>query len=121
MERAIRSVEDVIRTNKLALEEKIGEVLEVDTAAMAWLIELCADLLNKCQGEDGKTPYETLRGKHLSESLLEFGSQVMLKVRDKVSGGVMQEWVEGTWLESRSTTLEHLWPGNCSCQDSGRA
>ena len=41
--------------------------------------------------------------------MLEFGSQVMLKVMDKVSGGVTQErWVEGTWLGSRFTTLEHL-------------
>ena len=45
---AIRSVEDMIRTHKLALEEKIGEVLKVDTAAMPWLIEHCADMLNKC-------------------------------------------------------------------------
>ena len=45
----------------------------------------------------------------LSGSMLEFGSQVMLKVMDKVSGGVMQErWVEGTWLGSRFTTLEQL-------------
>ena len=33
----------------------------------------------------------------------------MLKVMDWVSGGVMQErWVEGMWLGSRFTTLEHL-------------
>ena len=110
VERAIRSVEDMIRTHKLALEEKIGEVLKVDTAAMAWLVEHCADILNKCQqGKDGRTPYERLRGKQFSGSMLEFGSQVMLKVMDKVSGGLMQErWVEGTWLGSRFTTLEHL-------------
>ena len=37
---------------------------------------------------------------------MEFGSQ---KVMEKVSGGVVQErWVEGTWLGSRFTTLEHL-------------
>ena len=104
VERAIRSVEDMIRTHK------IGEVLKVDTVAMAWLVEHCADILNKCQqGKDGRTPYERLRGKQFSGSMLEFGSQVMLKVMDKVSGGLMQErWVEGTWLGSRFTTLEHL-------------
>ena len=47
--------------------------------------------------------------KQFSGSMLEFGSQVMLKLTDKVSGGVMQERrVEGTRLESRVTTLEHL-------------
>ena len=96
----------MIRTHKLALEEKIGEVLNVDTAAMAWLVEHRADVLNKCQqGKDGRTPYERLRGWQFSGSMLEFGSQVMLKVVDKVSGGVMQErWVEGTWLGSRFNT-----------------
>ena len=33
----------------------------------------------------------------------------MLRVMDWEGGGVMQErWVEGTWLGSRCTTLEHL-------------
>ena len=41
VERAIRSVEDMIRTHKLALEEKIGEVLKVDTAAMVADRALC--------------------------------------------------------------------------------
>ena len=40
--------------------------------------------------------------------MLEFGSQVMLKVTDK-AGGVMQErLVDGTWFGSRFATLEHL-------------
>ena len=92
------------------MEEKIFEVLKVDTAATAWLVGHCADILNKCQqGKDGRTPYERLRRKQLSGSMLEFGSQVKLKVMDKVSGGVMQErWVEGTWLGRQFTTLENL-------------
>ena len=100
----------MIRTQTLVLEEKIGEVLKVDTAALARLIGHCADILIKCQrGKDGRTPYERLRGKQLSGSLLEFRSQVMLKVMDKVSGGVIQErWVEGTWLANRFKTLEHM-------------
>ena len=112
--RAIRSVEDMIRTRKLALEEKIGEVLKVDTAAMAWLVEHCADILNKCQqGKDGTTPHERLWRKQLSRSMLEFESQVMLKAMDKVSGGVMQErWVEGTWLGSRLRRPNTWLPGS---------
>ena len=35
VERANRSVKDMIRTHKLASEEKIGEVLKVHTAVMA--------------------------------------------------------------------------------------
>ena len=109
VERAIQPVEDMIRTHKLALEEKIGEVLKVDTAAMV-ADRALRRLLNKSQqGKDVRTPCERSRGKQFSGSMLEFGSQVMLKVLDKVSGGVMQErWVEGTWLGNQFTTLEHL-------------
>ena len=57
--------------------------------------------------------------------MVEFGWQVMLKVMDKVSGGVMQErWVEGTWLGRRfydARTLGSLEVGRSGCQDSGRA
>ena len=49
MERATRSVEDITRSHKLALEDMIGEVLTVDTAAMVWLVEHCADILCKRQ------------------------------------------------------------------------
>ena len=65
----------MIRTHKLALEEKIDEVLKVDTAAMAWLVEHCADILNKCHEERmAGTLYERFRGKHFSGSILEFGA-----------------------------------------------
>ena len=92
----------------MALEERIREVLKFDTAATAWLIEQ--------QGKDGRAPFERLRGKQFSGSMLEFGSQVMLKVKDKVSGGV-----KCTWLGSRFTTLEHFGGHGRNCPDSGRA
>ena len=70
MERAIRSVEDLTVTHKLALEDKIGEVLKVDTAAMACLVEHCADILSKCQhGKDGRTPSERVAGENSSVDL----------------------------------------------------
>ena len=55
VERPIRSAEDMIRTHKQALENKIGEVLKVDTAVMAWMIEHCADIVNKERMAGGST------------------------------------------------------------------
>ena len=52
-------------------------------------------------------------GKQFSGSLLEFGSQVMLKGMDKVSGGVMQErWVEGTGWEVALRRSNTWFPGS---------
>ena len=110
VERAVRSVEEMIRTHKIALEAKVGEKLSISHSAIGWMIEHCADILNKCQvGRDGRTPYERLKGKKYGGTFMEFGSPVMLRVTDKPQGGLMQErWVEGIWLGSRFNTLEHL-------------
>ena len=59
-------------------------------------------LLNKCQqGKDGRTPYERLRGTQFSSSMLEFGSQVMLKVMGEVGLRRSNTWLPGSrtdWL-----------------------
>ena len=97
VEKAFRSVEGMIRTHKLALKERIGEVLKVDTAAMPWLVEHRTDRLNKCQqGKDGRTPYESLRGKQFSGLMLAFGSQVVLKVTDALCCS-SAEWKARGW------------------------
>ena len=127
VERAVGSVEDMVRTHQLALEEKIGEVLKVNTAVMAWVIEHCADILNGCQqGTDGRTPH--MRGcceEQLSGSMLEFGSQVMLKVMDKVSGGCDAGALGGRHLAGKSVydarTLGCQGVGRSGCQNSGCA
>ena len=110
IERAVRSVEEMVRTHKLALESRLGERIAVDHPAIAWLIEHSVDLLNKCQmGKDGRTPYERLKGKRYGGTFMDFGCPVMLRVTDKPQGGLMQErWVEGTWLGMRWSTWEHL-------------
>ena len=109
-ERAIRSVEEIVRVHKLALEARVGEKLPVTHAVIPWLVEHAADLANKCMmGKDGRTGYERLKGKGSRGEILEFGSMVMLRLAGKVQGGLMQErWVEGIWLGVRFHTGEHI-------------
>ena len=109
-ERAVRSIEEIVRTLKLDLESRLAQRIPIEHPAVAWLIEHGADVLNKTQvGQDGRTPYERLKGKKYGGSFLEFGAQVMLKVSGQVQGGLMQErWVDGTWLGMRFSTQEHL-------------
>ena len=110
VERAVRSIEEMVRTHKIALEVKIGGKLNIKHSAIGWMIEHCADILNKCQvGKDGRTLYERLKGKKYGGTFMEFGSPVMLRVSDKPQDGLMQErWIEGMWLGTRFNTLEHL-------------
>ncbi len=109
-ERAVKSIEEMVRTHKLALEKRVGEPIPITHKVMPWLIEHCADILNKFQvGKDGRTPYERLKGKQFHGTVLEFGAQVMIKVTGKLQGGLMQErWIEGTWLGMRFHTQEHI-------------
>ena len=55
-ERAVQSMEKLIRVHKLAIETRIKEKPSVRHPLFAWLVEICADLYNRLQvGVDGKT------------------------------------------------------------------
>ena len=109
-ERAVQEIEEGVRTHKLDIESKVGELIPITHAIIPWMIENVADLLNKqCVGKDGKTPYERLKGKGYRGEFLEFGSSILHRVPDKPQGGLMvPRWVPGTWLGKRFTTDEHV-------------
>jgi len=109
-ERAVQSVEEMIRVHKLALESKTGVRLEVRHALFAWLVEHCADCLNKrVVGADGRTAWERVHGRRYHGEMLEFASKVMFRVVGKVQGSIMTErWYEGVWLGKSATSDEHL-------------
>ena len=48
-ERAIQSMEKLIRVHKLSIETRINEKLSVRHPLFAWLVEFCADLYNRFQ------------------------------------------------------------------------
>ena len=50
VERAERSVEEMIRTHKIVLEGKKGEKLNISHSATGRMIEHCAGILNKMSG-----------------------------------------------------------------------
>ena len=63
-ERAVQSVEGMVRTMKIDLEEKLGTQVPCAHPIMSWMVEHAAETLNRyLVGEDGKTAYERLRGK----------------------------------------------------------
>ena len=109
-ERAVQSVEEMVRVHKLALEGRLQQRLPVRHAVFAWLVEHAADVLNRyCVGRDGRTPFHRLRGRHCESHMAEFGALVMFRVAGKVHGGNMQErWFTGVWLGKQLSSEEHL-------------
>ena len=109
-ERAVQSVEEMVRVLKLALESRIGKQLQVSHLLFTWLVEHAVDILNKfVVGRDGKSAFERLKGKKYHGMMVEFASPVMFRVSGKVEGGVMTDrWYEGIWLGKRFDTEEHL-------------
>ena len=99
-ERAVQSIEEMLRVHKLALESRLGSRLPVSHPIFAWLVEHCADVLNKCVvGSDGRTAWQRAKGRRYGGEMLEFCTKVMFRVVGKVQGSVMTErWYEGVWL-----------------------
>ena len=97
-ERAVRSIAEQVRVVRASLEDKLGAKLPGTHAVTCWLVEHCADLLNKYQcGEDGRTAYHRLRGKPWAHEIVAFGEKVHYRVNLK---SLPKEYkLEGRWGE----------------------
>ena len=87
-ERAVQSLESMVRTLKLGIEARKGARIPVRHSTFSWMVEHAADLLTKyVVGGDGRTPYERLKGRAYRGELYEFGQPVFRRVNGKVVGG----------------------------------
>ena len=78
VERAVGSIEGMVRTLKSALEDRIGEKIAPTSNALKWLVEHAAYIYNRHKvGPDGKTPYERWKSKQARRPLCEFGEKVL--------------------------------------------
>ena len=109
-ERGVQTIEGLVRSHKLDLEEKIGAAVPIEKPIIAWLIEHCADIHNKFHVyADGKTSFEKVKGKKHRGEFLEFGQKVLHKVPGKPRGGLMAtRWLPGIWLGKRFSSEEHI-------------
>ena len=109
-ENTVKRLESQARTLKIATELAVGKRLSVVAPIFEWLVQHAADVLTKCSvGQDGRTPYERLKGKRYHGLMVPFASMVYLKVPGKLQGGVMSErWIPGMWLGKRWTSDEHV-------------
>ena len=76
VERAVQSVHGLVRTLKNFLEQQSGIALESRSPLLAWLVELCSNLLllfHKGEPHDGHTAYMHLKGKPWRLEMPSFG------------------------------------------------
>ena len=109
VERAVQSVQGVVRTLRSALESRWGVRLSVDHGIWTWITEYAGWLLTRFQvGSDGKTAYERVKGKPARVQGFEFGEGVLWK--RKRGGGPLGKltcmWEDGVFLGVKGSTAE---------------
>ena len=107
-ERAIQSIEGLIRTLKCACEGRWGIQLRPDEKTVIFIAEYAAYLLNKLEiGKDGKTAWERSRGKKGVVLAVEFGEKVLWKVRTSGRLAKMSpKWEEGVFVGVKAESGE---------------
>ena len=109
-EKAVQSVEEMVRTQMIDLESRCGEALSVEDDFFPWLIEHACDLLNKFKVRRGNiTAWESIKGEPYMGEIDAFGTPVQHRISGPVQGGVISErWFDGIWLGVQFTSGEHI-------------
>ena len=80
---------------------------------LQWVAEhACATINRAAVGKDGKTPYRRTVGKNPDQKLVEFGEQVIAKVKRKKRSlrkqSLATKWIRGTWVGVTHRTNEYM-------------
>jgi hypothetical protein len=106
-------LEGQIRTVEAAIENLIGQkIIPRGNCLLAWLIEWCSTILNRCsKGEDGRTPYQRIRGKESHRPVCQFGEKLLWKPFETAADRKENDEVvcqEGCWLRIVDRTDEAI-------------
>ena len=107
-ENAVKQVQAMARTYKLALEKRLGVEIGEDHPIMPWLIKHGAANKNRLHlGKDGMTAQRRLRGRNFRRSIVEFGECVWyLKPKSKGKDKLKTRWESGVFLGIRDESAE---------------
>ena len=101
MERANRTMGEMLRTMKHATETRVGGRLETDHPLISWMIRHCCWVFSRYHVRaDGRTPYEVLRNNSCRGGLACFGEIVWARVPGSrlLRGKYEVNWLELVWL-----------------------
>ena len=88
-EKAVQSIEEMVRMLFLDLEQRCGENLSVHDSFFPWLLEHACDLLNRFKVRKGnKTAWEYLTGEPYTGEVYALGTPVMHRISGPVQGGL---------------------------------
>ena len=101
IESAVKSVEGMVRTLKVALEERIGQKVQLSDPVMPWIIRHAGHLITRCWVRpSGKTAYQLIKGRRSNVRLIEFGEAVLFRIPNTkfMPGKVEPKWEDGVYI-----------------------
>ena len=111
VERAIKEVENQIRTMKSALDRHVGCDVRASSNILPWMVEYASVLINRyLVGQDGRTAHERSRGKSSKMLGFEFGEVVQFRriPTAKRLGKLDSLWSQGVFVGYRSQSSEYM-------------
>ena len=118
VENAVKLVKGMLRSCKSGLEARINGKIPDDHPVMTWLVEHVAWILTiRPNSEDGKTPFQRVRGRPFLKRAVEFGERIMYKLptsgpRHDERGELQARWVKGFMVGYTRFSNEYLiWNG----------
>ena len=107
-ERSVQSLEDQVRTLKLALESRIESRIESTHPIMRWMVRHAAIIMNRFSvSPDGQTPYQALHGKRAPDRFVEFGEKVYYSIPKKMRHKLDPRWKLGVCVGVSSSSNEY--------------
>ena len=111
-ENTVGAIKGVLRTNVIALEERLGHRVPPDHPLMSWLVSYCAYMMTvRIRGTDGQTAFERIRVRPFTTKLPEFGECVRYKFnkRDTMKDGTLAAiFGKGIFLGVCGTTAQYI-------------
>ena len=104
VENGIRNTRGLFRTLRSCLQGRLGRTISVEHPLMAWLLEHVSMLRNALvRGDDGKTAWQTTRGRQFAMESLGFGEKCHFKLPTKGPhkerrGNMSDLWEDGVFL-----------------------
>ena len=112
-EKAVDEVMGQLRALKIGMESRLRAKVNADWLVIQWMVLHACTTINRYQvGTDGCTPLRRLTGKENRQPAVEFGEQVLAKIkrspktRKKVS--LASKWRMGTWVGATGKSNEHV-------------
>ena len=85
----MQTIEEMVRTLFIDLEQRCGEELSAHDSFFPWLVEHACDLLNRCKVCKGnKTEWEYLTEGPYTGEVCSFGTPIMHRISGPVQGGL---------------------------------